>query len=51
MLDFPDDAFSAAWDFADTVCWDRGLQPDLLPLGGCKQPFLDHIAPDGSLLG
>jgi predicted nucleotidyltransferase len=51
LLDFPDAAFGAAWDFAEAACWDRGLEPDLLPYGGCKPAFLDHIAPDLRVLG
>ncbi len=46
LLDFPPDAFGDAWNFAETACWDRGLEPDLLPYGGCKPGFLEHIAPD-----
>jgi hypothetical protein len=46
LLDFPGAAFGAAWDFAEGACWDRGLEPDLLPYGGCKPAFLDHIAAD-----
>ena len=36
LLDFPDDALTDAWDFAETACWDRELEPDLLPVGWCK---------------
>ncbi len=50
LIDFPEDAFGAAWDFAENACWDRGLEPDLLPYGGCKAAFLDHIAPDMKVL-
>jgi hypothetical protein len=39
LLDFPREACGAAWDFAETACWDRGLEPDLLPCGGCKPAF------------
>jgi predicted nucleotidyltransferase len=46
LVDFPDEAFGAAWDFAENACWDRGLEPDLLPYRGCKPAFLNHIAPD-----
>jgi predicted nucleotidyltransferase len=46
LVDFPDEAFGTAWDFAENACWDRGLEPDLLPYRGCKTAFLDHIAPD-----
>jgi hypothetical protein len=51
LLDFPDAAFGATWDFAEAGCWDRGLEPDLLPFGGCKPAFLAHIAPDILVLG
>ena len=46
LLDFPDDAAGDAWNFAESACWDRGLEPDLMPYGGCKKAFLDHVAPD-----
>lgn len=46
LLDFPPEALSAAWNYAETVCWDRALDPDLMPLNWCKLAFLDHIAPD-----
>jgi predicted nucleotidyltransferase len=50
LLDFPPDAVSAAWVFAETACWDRGLEPDILTFAGCKKAFLDHIAPDVRVL-
>ena len=50
LLDFPAEALDGAWGFAETACWDRGLEPDVLPYGGCKQAFLDHIAPDLKVL-
>jgi predicted nucleotidyltransferase len=46
LLDFPEATVGDAWNFAEAACWDRGLEPDLLPYGGCKPAFLDHIAPD-----
>lgn len=46
LLDFPDQAFGEAWNFAETICWEHGLEADLLPLGGCKPAFLEHIAAD-----
>ncbi len=46
LLDFPDDHLTAAWAFAETACWDRGLEPDLMPYRWCKPAFLDHIRPD-----
>lgn len=51
LLDFPEDAFGDAWNFAETACWDRNLKPDLLPYRWCKQPFLDHVTPDFRVLG
>ena len=51
LIDFPGEAFSAAWGFAETACWDLGLEPDLLPYGGCKPTFLEHISPDVRVLG
>jgi hypothetical protein len=29
LVDFPEDARGDAWNFAETACWDRGLEPDL----------------------
>ena len=46
LVDFPEDACGDAWNFAETACWDRGLDPDLMPYCWCKQAFLDHVAPD-----
>jgi len=50
LMDFPPDTLDEAWKFAEAACWDRGLEPDLLPYGGCKPAFLDHIAPDIQVL-
>lgn len=50
LLDFPGDAFSGARGFAEQACWDHGLEPDLLPYGGCKPAFLAHIEPDVRVL-
>ncbi len=46
LLDFPPEAQHDAGRFAETTCWDRGLEPDILPYQGCKPAFLDHIATD-----
>jgi predicted nucleotidyltransferase len=51
LIDFPNEAFAAAWGFAERACWDRGLEPDLLPYGGCKSDFLERIAVDVRVLG
>ena len=51
LMDFPPETLSAAWVFAEAACWDRGLEPDLLPFGGCKPGFLAHIGPDVRVLG
>jgi predicted nucleotidyltransferase len=50
LMDFPPETLDEAWKFAEAACWDRGLEPDLLPYGGCKPAFLDHIAPDIQVL-
>ena len=50
LLDFPAEAQTDAWGFAERACWDRGLEPDILPYGGCKPAFLDHVAPDLKVL-
>src|SRR5271155_3861001 len=46
LLDFPGETLGDAWNFAEAACWDRGLEPDLMPYGWCKPAFLDHVAPD-----
>ncbi len=46
LIDFPEDTAGDAWNFAEAACWDRGLEPDLMPYSMCKQDFRDHIAPD-----
>jgi predicted nucleotidyltransferase len=46
LLDFSEEALGAAWNFAETACWDRGLEPDLMPYGWCKPAFLAHVAAD-----
>jgi predicted nucleotidyltransferase len=46
LLDFPGETPGDAWNFAEAACWDRGLEPDLMPYGWCKMAFLDHVAPD-----
>jgi hypothetical protein len=46
LLDFPEDAPGEAWNFAETACWDPGLEPDLMPYRWCRKTFLAHIAPD-----
>ena len=51
LMDFPEDTLTDAWTFAEQACWNLGLEPDLLPYGGCKPKFLDHIAADTKVLG
>lgn len=46
LLDFPPDNQREAWDFAESACWDIGLEPDLMPYDWCKPAFLAHIAAD-----
>ena len=51
LTDFPEPATAAAWNFAERACWDRGLNPDVMPKAWCKADFLAHIAPDIVVLG
>ena len=51
LMDFPEEALNEVWTFAEEACWDLGLEPDLLPYGGCRPNFLDHIAADTKVLG
>jgi len=44
LVDFPAETLGDAWNFAETACWDHGLDPDLMPYSWCKPAFLDHIA-------
>ncbi|MBS0644525.1 MAG: nucleotidyltransferase domain-containing protein [Acetobacteraceae bacterium] len=50
LVDFPDDTERAAWGFAEWACWDRKLEPDIMPFGWCKPKFLAHIEPDLQVL-
>lgn len=50
LVDFPDDRLHAAWRFAEDACWDRGLDPDIMPYGWCKAGFLAHIEPAAMVL-
>ncbi len=51
LTDFPESATAAAWNFAERACWDRGLDPDVMPKAWCTADFLAHIAPDVVVLG
>ncbi len=50
LMDFPPETLDEAWKFAEQACWDRELEPDLLPYRWCKQAFLDHVATDLKVL-
>ncbi len=50
LTDFPEAETSAAWNFAEHACWDRGLDPDVMPRGWCKDDFLIHVEPDIAVL-
>ncbi len=50
LMDFPEDALNEAWAFAEKACWERDLEPDLLPYRWCKRPFLDHVEHDARVL-
>jgi hypothetical protein len=45
LMDFPEDELDEPWILAEKkTCWDRGVEPDLMPYRWCKQAFLDHVA-------
>lgn len=46
LVDFPREAVNDAWNFAERACWDRRLDPDIMPRSWCKASFLEHIEPD-----
>lgn len=50
LMDFTDDGLDEAWRFAETACWDRALEPDLMPYRWCKTVFLNHVSPDVRVL-
>jgi predicted nucleotidyltransferase len=46
LVDFPDESLRDAWRFAERACWDRTLEPDIMPYAWCSEAFLQHVAPD-----
>ena len=50
LVDFPPNGLDAAWTFAERACWDRDLDPDILPFAWCKGRFLERITPDLQVL-
>ena len=51
LTDFSEPETAAAWNFAERACWDRGLNPDVMPKAWCKADFLAHIEPDIEVIG
>jgi predicted nucleotidyltransferase len=51
LTDFPEHETSAAWNFAERACWNRGLEPDVTPRAWCKADFLAHIERDIEVIG
>jgi predicted nucleotidyltransferase len=51
LTDFPEHETAAAWNFAERACWDRGLEPDVMPRAWCKADFLAHIERDIEVIG
>ena len=37
LTDFPEHRDRGAWNFAERACWDRGLDPDVMPRAWCKR--------------
>jgi predicted nucleotidyltransferase len=46
LVDFLPDALDEAWNFAERACWDRRLEPDIIPFAWCKGRFRDRVTPD-----
>ena len=46
LTDFPRQETDAAWNFAERACWDRGLEPDVMPKSWCRADFLAHVEPN-----
>ena len=46
LVDFPPDTLDEAWNFAERACWDRKLEPDIIPFAWCKGRFRDRVTPD-----
>jgi predicted nucleotidyltransferase len=51
QTDFSEPETSAAWNFAERACWDRKLDPDIMPRSWCKAEFIAHIQPDIEVIG
>jgi predicted nucleotidyltransferase len=51
LTDFSERETAAAWNFAERACWDRDLDPDVMPKAWCKADFLSHIEPDIQVIG
>jgi predicted nucleotidyltransferase len=43
IIDFPDDKETDAWRFAESMCWERKLKPDIRPIKYCSEKLLNHI--------
>jgi hypothetical protein len=50
LVDFAGEALDDAWVFAERACWDRKLEPDIIPYRWCREKFLSRIAPDLKVL-
>ena len=46
LVDFPPEVLDEAWNFAERACWDRKLEPDIIPFAWCKGRFRDRVTPD-----
>jgi predicted nucleotidyltransferase len=46
LVDFPPDALDEAWNFAERACWNRKLEPDIIPFAWCKGRFRDRVTRD-----
>ncbi|MGE0222410.1 MAG: nucleotidyltransferase family protein [Acetobacteraceae bacterium] len=51
LVDFQREALDDACGFAERACWDRKLDPDIMPYAWCTEAFLKHIAPEVQVMG
>lgn len=47
MVDFPDAVRLASELFAEDICYQRGLRPDIWPMRYCGDRLLERISRDG----
>lgn len=51
VVDFPPEAESNAWTFAEEACWDLKLEPDIMAVSWCKPAFLERVRKEAVTIG